>query len=136
MNSKNRENKFLIQVVFFIAIVTIASGLSQLIMPEMVLTIIGGEVTPGGAHSFAIIGMFMVFFGLLAIHALSTETQEPVAIFWCAIQKLGATIAVAMGVSKGLFSALALVVAAFDLFSFVVMMVFWVSIRKNEALAY
>jgi hypothetical protein len=127
-----KHQTLLIKIVFLIGIITILSGLTQAINPELVLSVVGGEKSPGGNHSFAIIGMFMVLFGALVIHALSTESQEPVAIFWCSLQKLGAAVAVGIGVSKGLFSLLALAVAGFDLLSFVVMYVFWLTIRKNQ----
>jgi hypothetical protein len=130
MNKKHQP--LLIKIVFFIGIITIFSGLAQVINPELVLSVVGGEKSPGGNHSFAIIGMFMVLFGALVVHALSTETQEPVAIFWCSLQKLGAAVAVGIGVGKGLFSPLALAVAGFDLLSFFVMFVFWMTIRKNH----
>ena len=55
----NRQ-ALLLKAVFAIAVITILSGLSQVIKPELVLSIIGGEQSPGGNHSFAIIGMFMV----------------------------------------------------------------------------
>ena len=125
-------HKLLLQIVFFIGVITILSGSGQMLFPELVLQLIGGEISSGGNHSFAIIGMFMTLFGALCIAALSTEHQEPVAIFWCSLQKLGASIAVWLGVTKGLFSPLALLVAGFDGFSFVVMLIFWFSIRTRK----
>ena len=124
--------KLLLQLVFLIGVITVFSGLVQVIFPGFVLGVIGGERSAGGDHSFAIIGMFMVLFGALLIHALSTEQQEPVAILWCSIQKLGASLAVWLGVTKGLFSSLALLVAAFDGASFFIMMLFWFSLRNNK----
>lgn len=131
MDQQNRRNRQLLQAVFAIGVITILSGLVQMVQPELVLEIIGGEQTPGGEHSFAIVGMFMVLFGALLVHALSTEHHEPVAVFWCSLQKLGAALAVSLGVFKGLFSALALAVAGFDLLSFMLMLVFWQTIRYN-----
>lgn len=121
----------LLKIVFAIALITLASGLTQAVQPAFILGIIGGETSPGALHSFAIIGMFMALFGGLAIHALSTETQEPVAILWCALQKLGASLAVALGVIKAVFSPIALLVAGFDFVSFVLMALFWQQIRHN-----
>jgi hypothetical protein len=40
-----------------------------------------------------------------------------VVVFWSALQKLGAFVAVTLGVLNGLFSWMALSVAVFDLFS-------------------
>ncbi len=86
-------------------------------MPKFVLTTIQGEITSTSAHFFAIVGMFMMLFGGLMIHALySAQPQRP-AIFWCAMQKLGAFAAVGLGVLNGIFGTIALAVAVFDLFS-------------------
>ncbi len=130
------KNQILLKIVFFIGIITILSGFSQMVKPDLVLSIIGGDQSPGGNHSFAIIGMFMVLFGGLLVHALSTETQSPTAVLWCSIQKLGAAMAVGIGYSKGLFSFLALAVAGFDLLSFFIMFTFWLSIRNNISIGY
>ncbi len=130
------KNQILLKIVFFIGVITIVSGFSQMVKPDLVLSIIGGDQSPGGNHSFAIIGMFMVLFGGLLVHALSTETQAPTAVLWCTIQKLGAAIAVGVGYSKGLFSFLALAVAGFDLLSFFVMFAFWLSIKDNIAMGF
>ncbi len=132
MSNKFSDRKLLLQCLFFIGVVTVFSGLVQMVKPGFVLSLIGGELTAGGNHSFAIVGMFMVLFGALLIHALSTERQEPVAIFWCAIQKLGASIAVGLGVYNDLFSWVALTVAGFDLLSFVLMIVFWNGVRQYQ----
>lgn len=124
------------QAIFAIGVITLISGLVQMILPDLVLVTIGAENAPASSHFFAIIGMFMTIFALLLLHALGTETQEPIIIFWCSIQKLGASIAVAVAVSKGLFSSLALLVAGFDLISFAAILYFWASIRHNTVLAY
>jgi hypothetical protein len=47
------------------------------------------------------------------------------ALLWSGLQKLGAVGAVGLGVYHGLFSNLALAVAAFDLLSAVVMLLYW-----------
>ncbi|MCF6280787.1 MAG: hypothetical protein L3J28_01045 [Candidatus Polarisedimenticolaceae bacterium] len=131
------SNQLLLKMVFFIGVITIFSGLGQMIKPDLVLSIISdSEQSAGGNHSFAIIGMFMVLFGGLVVHALSTESQSPTAILWCTFQKLGAAFAVAIGVSNGLFSSLALAVAGFDLLSFFVMFAFWLTIKNNHLSVY
>lgn len=110
-------NKYLNLIVLLISIATILSGVTQMLMPEFVLTTIQGDITATSAHFFAIVGMFMTLFGGLMIHAVySAEPQRP-AIFWCAMQKLGAFAAVGLGVVNGIFGVLALAVAIFDLFS-------------------
>ncbi|HWV15656.1 MAG TPA: hypothetical protein VN030_09490 [Cellvibrio sp.] len=133
MLSKN----LLLKSVFFIALITVISGLTQMLMPKLVLTLVGGSMaSPGGNHSFAIVGMFMVLFGGLCIHALSTERQEPLVMFWCALQKLGASVAVSLGVYQEFFSCLALLVAGFDFLSFILLFIFWWSIKNRKSGAY
>ena len=126
------RQKSLLKVVFLIGVITVISGFVQMIKPDFVLSIIGGQQTPGGNHSFAIVGMFMVLFGAMLIHALATPSQQPMVVLWCSIQKLGAAAAVSIGVAKGYFSTLALLVAGFDLFSFLLMMAFWFCLQKNN----
>lgn len=110
-------NRYLNLIVLLISIATILSGVTQMLMPKFVLMTIQGEITATSAHFFAIVGMFMMLFGGLMIHAqYSAEPQRP-AIFWCAMQKLGAFAAVGLGVWNGIFGAIALSVAVFDLVS-------------------
>ena len=110
-------NKFLNLIVIVISFATILSGLAQLIMPGFVLAFIGATITETSSHFFAIIGMFMALFGGLMLHAVySAQPQKP-AILWCAFQKLGAFVAVGLGIINGIFMPIAAGVALFDLFS-------------------
>jgi len=110
-------NKYLNLIVLLISFITIISGVTQMLMPKFVLTTIQGEITPTSAHFFAIVGMFMMLFGGLMIHAVYSALPQRPAIFWCAMQKLGAFAAVGLGVLNGIFGAIALSVAVFDLVS-------------------
>jgi len=110
-------NKYLNVIVILISLATILSGLTQLIMPGFVLAFIGASITDTTSHFFAIIGMFMALFGGLMLHAVySAQPQKP-AILWCAFQKLGAFVAVGLGIISGIFTPIAASVALFDLFS-------------------
>lgn len=109
--------KNLTLIVVAISVITIISGLSQVFMPGMVLRLIGAEVSPISSHLFGIVGMFMALFGSLMLHTVYSVNTSTVAIFWCAMQKLGAFVAVGIGVLSGLFSWMASGVAIFDLFS-------------------
>jgi len=114
-----------------IALVTIVSGLVQMLSPGFVLDFIGGVITDSTLHFFGIIGMFMVMFGGLLFHALSGSQNRSVAVLWCAIQKYGAAVAVTLGVINGLFSWLAVGVALFDLLSGILITMHWYTmIRK------
>ena len=109
--------KNLTLIVVAISIITIISGLSQVFMPATVLKVIGAEVSPISSHLFGIVGMFMALFGSLMLHAVYRPHTSSIAVFWCAMQKLGAFVAVGIGVLTGLFSWMASGVAVFDLFS-------------------
>lgn len=109
--------KNLTLIVVAISIITIISGLSQVFMPATVLKVIGAEVSPISSHLFGIVGMFMALFGSLMLHAVYSTHTSSIAVFWCAMQKLGAFVAVGIGVLTGLFSWMASGVAVFDLFS-------------------
>jgi hypothetical protein len=115
-----------------IAAITVASGGVQLLAPTLVLRVVGGDTAPAPAHFFRIVGMFMVLFGGLLWQALRAPTPMPVPVFWSALQKFGAAGAVGLGVSRGLFSALALVVASFDLASGVIALWYWSRIRRGD----
>lgn len=104
-------------IVLGISVVTIISGISQIIMPGFVLKIIGAEISPISLHLFSIVGMFMALFGALMVHTVYQTHTSQTAVFWCAMQKLGACIAVSIGVFNGLFSWMAMGVGLFDLFS-------------------
>lgn len=115
--------RYLPIIVLLISIITIFSGLTQLIAPGFVLNIIGSKVTPHTNHLFAIIGMFMALFGGMLVHAVYSSGLNDAAILWSALQKLGASIAVFIGIYNHLFSGLATGVALFDLLSF--FLIFW-----------
>ena len=79
-----------------------------------------------------IVGMFMVLFGGLLLQALFASRPQPIPVFWCGMQKFGAAAAVSVGVFREVLSWLALGVAAFDLFSAVLILVYWFSIRNGR----
>jgi hypothetical protein len=116
-----------------ISAITMLSGASQLIAPGVVLHVVGGEATPTTLHFFAIIGMFMLLFGGLMWQALRAPTPQPIPLFWAASQKIGAALAVGLGVSHGLFGPVALTVASFDLFSGLLAFWYWNRVRGGVA---
>ncbi len=109
--------KYIHLIIIFISIATIFSGLLQLFFPAFVLNIIGATVSETSSHFFAIVGMFMFLFGGLMLHAVYSSTPQRPAILWCSFQKLGAFVAVGLGILSGVFSPIAATVAFFDLFS-------------------
>ena len=112
-----------------IAVLTVLSGLLQMVKPHWVLAVVGAEITPTSKHFFGIVGMFMALFGGMLWQALLAKRPQPLPVFWCGMQKLGATVAVGIGVSRDIFSWLALGVAGFDLLSCVLILAYWWTIR-------
>lgn len=113
-----------------IAAVTVISGLVQLIAPGFVLGVIDAESTATTRHFFAIVGMFMAIVGGLLLHVLLVERDERTVVLWGTVQKLGASVAVGVGVARGVFGGLALLIAAFDLFSGVLLGWLWARMRR------
>src|SRR5713101_7735984 len=116
-------------LVAAIAAITVVSGIAQMLAPRFVLDTIGGETTPASAHFFGIVGMFMTLFGGALLHEVFSSRRQPIVALWASLQKFGAVAAVGLGVSRGLFAPLALLVAGFDFISAVLIFWYWFRIR-------
>ncbi len=106
-----------------IAAITMVSGAAQLVLPGFVLDLLAAESTASTRHFFAIVGMFMFLFGGMLLHGLRVSNRPDVILLWASLQKFGAAAAVGIGVGRGVFSSLALLVAGFDLLSG--LLIFW-----------
>lgn len=109
--------KFIRIILLLISLTTLLSGLMQVIAPAFVLNFVGAAIDITTEQLFATVGMFMFLFGAMMIHALYNEENNRVAVIWSGLQKLGASIAVFIGIFKGVFIPLAAGVAVFDLLS-------------------
>jgi hypothetical protein len=117
-------------ILVSIAVITVVSGLTQIVAPGFVLDRLSVEDTEATRQLFATVGMFMVLFGGMLIQALLDRAEHPIVVFWAALQKLGASAAVGIGVARGVFSGVALLVAGFDLLSGALGLAFWRRIRR------
>jgi uncharacterized protein YjeT (DUF2065 family) len=125
-------NKSLTLIVVAISLATVVSGFTQMVAPAFVLRFVGADITPASAHFFAIVGMFMVLFGGLMLHAVYSVETSRVAILWAALQKLGASIAVGIGIVHGIFAFVAGAVAGFDLLSGILFLMYWQAVKNNK----
>ena len=100
-----------------VAGLTVVSGAVQMVRPEWVLGELSPRSTPLDQHLFATIGMFMVVSGGTLDRCLAVPSPDRGLLIWAALQKLGASAAVGIGVRRRLFSPRAIPVAAFDLIS-------------------
>lgn len=112
-------------IVLAIGALTALTGAVQLVAPTLILRAVGGETTAGASHFFAIVGMFMILFGGLLWQGARPTPPLTIAIGWAALQKLGASAAVAVGVARHVFLPIALVIASFDFASFIVIAWYW-----------
>lgn len=124
--------KYLRLIIILIGMLTVISGLMQMVAPAFILKLVGGEITDTTKHFFAIIGMFMFLFGGLIIHALYSIQDNKAAVLWCALQKFGAAIAVAIGIVHHLFSLTAGFVASFDFVSGIIILIYFKSLVAYE----
>ena len=129
MNTSKNKN-WLYWLIAFISFATALSGLVQMLMPALILGIIKGDMAAANLHSFGIVGMFMLLFGGMMLHALLSHTHHPVTILWSALQKFGAFVAVAIGVLNDLFASIAWLVAFFDLASSILFFIYWRKIKQ------
>lgn len=100
-----------------VSALTMVSGTVQVLAPRRLLSALMAEDDATARHFFGTIGMFMVVVGGGLLNALLRQGHDPVIVFWAALQKLGASVAVGLGVRRRIFSPLALGVAIFDLLS-------------------
>ncbi len=112
-----------------ISALTVVSGAVQALAPRGLLRFLMAEDDATARHFFGTIGMFMVVVGGGLLNALLRPGRDPVIVFWAALQKLGAAVAVGLGVRRRVFSPLALGVAFFDLLSALLAAEHWRRIR-------
>jgi hypothetical protein len=119
-------------IIIVISIITILSGIVQLVDPAFVLKNVGIEASPVTSQLFATIAMFMILFGGMVIHGVYSAYKNNVIILWAAFQKFGASIAVGIGILHGIFNLVSGGVALFDLCSGVLFLYYYQCIKADE----
>ncbi len=109
--------KLLYWLLVLISVATLISGVVQIFAPALILAMISAEITNATRQCFATIGMFMFLFGGMLLQVLLTRRMLAPVFLWAGLQKIGAFVAVAIGVMNHVFSAQAMLVASFDLLS-------------------
>ena len=116
--------KLLYWVLVLISVTTVVSGIVQIFAPAFILGMVGAEITAATRQCFATVGMFMFLFGGMLLQVLlSRQVVRPVFL-WAGLQKIGAFIAVGIGVKNHVFSSQAMLVACFDLLSGILIFVY------------
>ncbi len=123
------SDSLLRRTLIAISALTVVSGAVQALAPRRLLRSLMVEDDATTRHLFGTIGMFMVIVGGGLLNALLRPGRDPVIVFWAAAQKIGAFLAVGIGVRRRIFSPLALGVAFFDLLSGLLAAAYWRRIR-------
>jgi hypothetical protein len=108
-----------------VGVLTVVSGLFLLAFPKTALGLIGAGKADPAPYLFGIIGMFMLLFGGLLIDTARRLEPSPVALFWCMLQKIGATIAMVVGYVTDVYGWFALFVAIVDGASALIIRALW-----------
>lgn len=127
-----KRKDWLFWLLVLIAAGTALTGAAQAMAPGFFLHLLSAEATTTSQHFFAIVGMFMVLFGGATLQALLSHKHHPVVILWSGLQKLGAAVAVGLGVERGVFSQLACIVAVVDLISGLLALWYWRRIKHEQ----
>ncbi len=117
-------------LLFAIALGTFLSGLAVIAVPGVVLDLLSAPTRTSDKLFFAVIGMFMAIVGGLLTQALLRPPPSALVVGWSALQKLGASIAMAFAVALDVFSNLGLALVAFDFLSAVLAAAYWWRIRS------
>jgi hypothetical protein len=100
-----------------IGALTVLAGAVQAFAPGFIAALIGAGSEPGTLQFAATVGMFMVLFGGMLLQATNEGPEARALVGWCAVQKLGASLAVTIGVVHGALGWFALMVAFQDFVS-------------------
>ena len=109
--------KLLFWVLVLISATTLVSGIVQVFAPAFILGLVGAEITATTKQCFGTVGMFMFLFGGMLLQVLLSRQMIAPVFLWAGLQKVGAFVAVGIGVMNHSFSTSAMLVASFDLIS-------------------
>jgi len=118
-------------LLILISLVTLASGLVQVVAPAFILSLLSADVTATTKHFFGIVGMFMVLFGGMLLQVLISRRSNAPVFLWAGLQKIGSSSSVALGVFHHIFGRLALLVAGFDLLSGILIFIYLMLLKSE-----
>ncbi len=117
-------------VVIAIAIITIVSGLAQMLAPGIALSAMGIGDTPETRLLFTIVSLFTALFGAALLHAMLVSGNRAVIALWAGLQKVCGSSAVLIGVLQSLVAPTALLVAGYDFLAGLFVLWYWLRIRS------
>jgi len=114
-----------------IGVATAASGALQIVAPGRLLRSLSANDDATSRALFRMLGMFMVVTSGTLVQALLSPVRQPIVMLWASVTKLGAAAIMANNVRRGVFSKLALPVAAADLLAAVLAALRWSRLRGS-----
>lgn len=102
------------QIIQFIAWSTILMGVSQIGFSDYLLPLLGAPVEATASHLLATLGFFLIIVSGTLLLAFKHSAALPVVLIWSITQKIGASLFMAWGIYKGVFSMLVLGIVLFD----------------------
>lgn len=119
-------------LLILIAIITILSGLAQIILPETALSLTGISATAEAVYLFRLVSLLTLLFGGMLLHAMLSGQNRSVPLLWAGLQKVLSAAAVMLAVVSGLLPANnTLLVAGYDFVAGVFLLWHWYGQAKG-----
>lgn len=103
-----------VRLAEFVGILTAVSGACLVVVPRLILRILGAGRREPAPFFVQVVGMFMMTSGGLLADGSRQTPPAPIALRWALAQKIGAAVAMVLGVRSKRIGRLALVIAAID----------------------
>lgn len=119
-------------VLIAIAILTILSGVGQLLAPDAALTFMGVQASVETVYLFRLVSLLTALFGGALLHTAWTKQYETTVLLWSALQKILSAAAVLLAGFSGIIAGNTLLVAGYDLLAGLFVGWFWLKRRSTS----
>lgn len=110
-----KERSWADWLLIAVAIITVLSGIIQIIMPETILVTMSIAPTGETIYFFRIVSLLTGVFGGALLHAALSNQDMAIILLWASLQKLLGSAAVILAVLSGVLTSGALAAAGYDL---------------------
>lgn len=124
-----RKKNLMDWVALAIAVITILSGLAQIVAHRAVLSMLQVTISPETVYLFIVISLLTSLFGAALLHALLLRQRQTVIVFWASIQKVIGAAAVFGAALNGIIARSALLAAGYDFLAGIFIFGYWIIIR-------
>lgn len=96
------------------AVITILTGLLQMLLPGMILNSMGISPSDETIYFFRVLSLLIILFGGALLQSALSRESMAIILLWASLQKLLGAAAVVLAVLSGLLSSGVLAVAGYD----------------------